>query len=213
MKKVYFLSGLGADSRAFSLLDLSFCQPVFINWIKPFPAESLPLYAARLLEQIVEPDATVVGLSFGGMLASEMARQRSTLKVIIIASNKNAKEFPFYLLVGRYLPLYRWAPDRLYRTGAGITRRLFGARSPEGRKVFSAIQQDADPKFVKWAISAILQWKANTTSPNIIHIHGSRDKLLPSRYVKAQYLIPGGTHILPLDYPKEISNLLKELIA
>jgi hypothetical protein len=34
MKKVYFISGLGADKRAFSFLDLSFCEPVFINWIQ-----------------------------------------------------------------------------------------------------------------------------------------------------------------------------------
>ena len=73
--KVYFISGLGADYRVFSLLELSFCEPVFIGWIKPQPNESLPHYAARLLEQIPETSPIIVGISFGGMLVTEMARQ------------------------------------------------------------------------------------------------------------------------------------------
>jgi hypothetical protein len=48
LKKVYFISGLGADKRAFSFLDLSFCEPVFIEWIKPLKNETLQGYALRL---------------------------------------------------------------------------------------------------------------------------------------------------------------------
>ena len=52
MKKVYFISGLGADKRIFSFLDLSFCEPVFIDWITPLKNESLESYALRLRKQI-----------------------------------------------------------------------------------------------------------------------------------------------------------------
>jgi hypothetical protein len=41
MKKVYFISGLGADSRVFSFLDLSYFEPVFLDWLPPQKKESL----------------------------------------------------------------------------------------------------------------------------------------------------------------------------
>ncbi|HQV56104.1 MAG TPA: alpha/beta hydrolase, partial [Chitinophagaceae bacterium] len=86
MKKVYFISGLGADKRAFSFLDLSFCEPIFIDWIKPVDNESLYQYAMRLKEQINEPSPIIVGVSFGGMLATEIAKSDASAKVIIISS-------------------------------------------------------------------------------------------------------------------------------
>ncbi|MCR6720909.1 MAG: alpha/beta hydrolase [Chitinophagaceae bacterium] len=146
MQKVYFISGLGADARAFSLLDLSFCEPVFVNWITPLPKESLDSYAQRMMEQISDSDATIVGLSFGGMLASSMAAKNPTLKVIVLASNKCAAEFPTCLRFGKYFPVYNWMPNGFYKQRGNIKHWLFGARSPEAKKVFAAIQQDSDPE-------------------------------------------------------------------
>jgi pimeloyl-ACP methyl ester carboxylesterase len=74
VNKVYFISGLCADKRAFSFLNLSFCEPVFINWIQPLKNESLSAYALRLKEQIRDDNPIIVGVSFGGMLATEMAK-------------------------------------------------------------------------------------------------------------------------------------------
>ncbi|HLG39082.1 MAG TPA: hypothetical protein VI461_05410, partial [Chitinophagaceae bacterium] len=68
MKKVYFISGLGGDKRVFSFLDLSFCEPVFIEWIKPLKKESLESYALRLRNQIPEKNPVIVGVSLGGMM-------------------------------------------------------------------------------------------------------------------------------------------------
>ena len=70
--QVYFISGLGADKTVFQLLDLSYCEPVFIDWIKPAKKEPLKAYALRLKAEKNMPDnAVIVGLSFGGMLATE----------------------------------------------------------------------------------------------------------------------------------------------
>ncbi|MBI5858459.1 MAG: hypothetical protein HZB42_12515 [Sphingobacteriales bacterium] len=124
MKNVYFISGLGADKRAFSLLDLSFCNPVFIEWIKPLKNESLRQYAIRLKEQITDPEPVIVGVSFGGMLATEIAKTGSTRKTIIISSNKTKMEFPKILLTGKYLPLYKWLPSAFLRKSA-LIRKTF----------------------------------------------------------------------------------------
>jgi hypothetical protein len=212
MKKVYFISGLGADKRAFSFLDLSFCEPQFIEWIKPLEKESLKSYALRLRKQIPEEHPTVVGVSFGGMLVSEMAKEDKLMNGIIIASNKSSAEFPAYLRVGKYLPVYKWLPEKLIKNKT-ILNWVLGVEKDEQKKLLAAIIADTDPLFLKWAIDAILHWKETSIPENVKHIHGTADKLLPYRLTKADHTIEGGTHTMTLYKHKEISDLLCKLIV
>ncbi len=212
MKKIYFISGLGADKRIFSFLDLSYCNPVFIDWIPPAKKESLQHYALRLRQTIPENSPTIVGMSFGGMLASEMAKADPGIKAIIISSNKSSKEFPSYLRVGKYLPVYKWIPFPLMKKGHIFYSWLFGTKGKAERELLRQIVADSDPEFIKWAIESILHWESGEPTRNIIHIHGTGDILLPYRFVKADYIIKGGKHVMPLDKHEEISPLLKRLI-
>lgn len=212
MQKVYFISGLGADCRAFSFLDLSFCDAVFVDWLKPLPNESLKNYALRLRKQIPDEHPTIIGVSFGGMLATEMAKSDERVKAIIIASNKSSDEFPFYLRIGKYLPLYKWLPTTLIRVSYRF-KWLFGVHDKKHAQLLASILADVDPHFLKWAIGAILNWKGKTIPSNVKHIHGTRDKLLPLRYVKPHYLVEGGTHLMSINKPKELSSLLRQLLT
>lgn len=212
MKKVYFISGLGADKRIFSLLDLSFCEPVFIDWITPLKNESLQSYALRLREQIRDEAPVITGISFGGMLATEMAKADPAVKAILLSSNKTKKEFPVYFRAGRYIPLYKWSPLLLAKKLTMQTSFILGGTTPEEKKLLHQIIRESDMNFFRWAISAILHWENKIIPLNVIHVHGTADKLLPFRYVKADYAIEGGTHVMTLDKHEELSRLLKKLI-
>ena len=85
MKKLYFFSGLGADYRAFQKLDLSGFKVVHIDWIPTIKKESIASYATRLLDQIECEKPLLIGLSFGGIIAVEVAKQMETEKVILIS--------------------------------------------------------------------------------------------------------------------------------
>jgi pimeloyl-ACP methyl ester carboxylesterase len=211
--KVYFISGLGANKRAFSFLDLSFCEPVFIDWLKPNQAETLPEYAKRLRACIQEESPIIVGVSFGGMLATEMAKKDSKIRAIIISSNKSSTEFPNYLRIWKHFPVYKWVPRKVVKFTGRITQRLVGPRGVEQRKIFAQILEETDHSFTVWAINAILHWSNSVIPSNVIHIHGSSDTLLPNRYVKADYIIKGGKHIMIMDHAEEISILLEKLIV
>lgn len=212
MKKVYFISGLGADKRIFSFLDLSFCEPVFIDWITPVKNETLENYALRLRQQIPEQSPWIVGISFGGMLTVEIAKADPTVHAIILSSNKTKQEFPAYFKAGLYLPLYKWSPARWSKRFTLRTSFLLGGTNEAEKKLLHQIIRESDIRFVRWAISAILHWKNMSIPGNIIHVHGTADKLLPCRYVKADYLVEGGTHVMTLDKHAEISRLLQRLI-
>lgn len=74
MKKVYILSGLGADERVFKYLDFKDLDITFVQWIKPKPHEKLMDYVERLREQIKQDNPILIGLSFGGIVAAELAK-------------------------------------------------------------------------------------------------------------------------------------------
>lgn len=44
MSKIYFISGLGADKRAFHQLNLPGFEKIFIDWIQPMPNETIQTY-------------------------------------------------------------------------------------------------------------------------------------------------------------------------
>ncbi len=213
MNTVYFISGLGADSRSFGFLDLSFCNAKFVQWIKPHLHDTLGSYAERLFEQINDEAATIVGLSFGGMLATEIAKKHPHTKVIIIASSKTRAEIPSYLRFWRHVPVYKLHSDKLKSYSGKIVLSILGAKGAEQKKVQQEILKDSDPAFVRWAVHAIVNWNNTIVPKNVIHIHGTADKLLRYKYVKADYAIKNGEHVMIMDHAKEVSELLKQIIT
>ncbi|MDQ6812820.1 MAG: alpha/beta hydrolase [Bacteroidota bacterium] len=213
MKKVYFIAGLGADSRAFSFLDLSFCNPQYIQWVRPAANETLPSYAEKLFASIQDEEAVIVGLSFGGMLATEIAKQHSRTKVIIISSSKTHFEIPGYLRFWRHFPIYKLHSSSTKNSAGSFVLSILGARGAAQKKLQLQIMKDSDAVFTRWAMHAIVSWKNNIVPKNLIHIHGTADKLLPYRYVKADYSIEGGEHVMAMDRAHELSLLLKQLIS
>jgi pimeloyl-ACP methyl ester carboxylesterase len=214
MKKVYFIAGLGADRRAFTFLDLSFCEPVFIDWITPLPNETLAAYAQRLFTtSIHNEEAIIVGLSFGGMLATEMAKQYPSTKVIIISSAKTYKEIPGYLRMWKNFPVYNYLPSGKMKSSGRLILKILGAKGAEQRELQHEIIQSSNPDFTKWAMHAIVTWDNVVVPPNVIHIHGNADRLLPYKYVKSHHTIPNGEHVMVMDKAAEVSALLKKLTA
>ncbi|HEX8462843.1 MAG TPA: alpha/beta hydrolase [Segetibacter sp.] len=213
MQKVYFITGLGADSRSFKFLDLSFCDPQFINWVDPVAGETLPSYAERLFAQIRDEHATIVGLSFGGMLATEIAKKHPATKVILISSAKTYKEIPGYLRFWRHVPIYKLHSQKVKKYSGDFVLSILGSKGEAQKKLQQQILTDSDPIFTKWAMDAIVNWKNAIIPKNVTHIHGDADKVLPYRYVKADYTIRNGEHVMIMDMSEKVSALLKNIIS
>ncbi len=113
--QIFFLSGLGADKTVFQFLDLRPYETVFINWIPPIKNEPLRDYALRLKDSFIPDDAILVGLSFGGMLATEIAKEYPLIKTFLISSSKTKFELPAYYRTGKYFPLHNWCSPNLQR--------------------------------------------------------------------------------------------------
>ena len=211
-RKLYCLSGLGADKKAFQYLSIENVELIHIEWIDPLPKETLQSYAERLFTQHIDEtqDYLIMGLSFGGMLAQEFAKIKSPERLFLISTISSGSKLPFYLRVAGSLKVHRLLPDRLIKSTNFITRYLFGTQDEKVEIIFKQIQKDSDPKYIRWAIGAILTWR-NDQPHQGVHIHGSKDRLLPLKE-KAQFVVKDGGHLMLIDHADKVSSILNEQI-
>ncbi len=220
MKKIYLFSGLGTDKRIFQLLDLSDYDTVFVEWIVPQNNETIEEYAKKIIfqenfnSQNYKP--TLVGVSFGGMLAVEIAKLIPTEKVVLISSAKTKYEIPFYfrwigkLYIDKIIPA-KWLKHSTKITDM-ITNWFFGAKSNFDKKLLKEIIKDTNEIFLKWAIGQIVRWRNTSKLKNIIHIHGTKDKILPIYFADYDHKIIDGGHFMTLNKAEEINKKLKEIL-
>ena len=206
MKELFLLSGLGADKRVFEFLDLSTFKLNYIEWVEPIRNEPIEAYAKRLLPQITKANPIILGVSFGGMMAIEIGKLIPTEKIILISSAKAQTEIPFYYqLIGR-TGIHKLVPPQLLKH-MPFANWFFGTQNEDERKLLKSFIHDTDKKFLAWAIDKIVRWRNKTILSNIIHIHGTNDRLLPSK--KADHLIKGAGHFMIVNRAPEISKIIR----
>jgi pimeloyl-ACP methyl ester carboxylesterase len=210
MRELYIFSGLGADERVFQKFDFSDFSITFIKWVVPQVKETIEQYATRLLAQITTPNPTLIGLSFGGMMAIEVAKQIKTEKVILIASAKTKAEIPFYYRFAGQLGLHQLLPTKLLKISNFITNWFFGANSTEDAQLLKQIIKNTDPIFLKWAIDKIVCWENEVKPHHVFHIHGANDKVLPLAFVIANEVIKNGGHFMTLTHAEILNKVLKQ---
>ncbi len=212
MQTIYVFSGLGADERVFYKIDFGYYNTVFIKWITPRKNELIEDYALRLTTQIITKNPILIGLSFGGMMAVEVAKHIATEKIILLSSAKNRNEIPSYFRMAGMLGIHKIIPASLLIKANIFTNWFFSSRTLAEKKMLSAILHDTDPVFLKWAIAKIATWKNRTIQNNVHHIHGSADRILPLRNIKANTIVADGAHLMLVTNSEQISGLLKELL-
>ncbi|TLU98246.1 alpha/beta fold hydrolase [Dyadobacter luticola] len=207
---VYFISGLGADKRVFAKLKLDDHFSVHhIEWIKPEKKETIKHYAGRLIAQM---DTTkpfqLVGLSFGGVVASEMSDIIHPEQIILISSTPTGIPVSKgYQGLIKFLLLSPFAAPILKSTNK-IVYRYFGANTPELKSLLKDILHDTDSKFLKWALKRMSSWDRKTKPENIYHIHGTNDQLIPIKLVNPDIKIEGAGHLMVYAQADQISEIL-----
>jgi len=210
--KVYYISGLGADETVFQFLKIKNASPVFLNWIEPLKNESLEAYAIRFKNEYIPGNGVIIGLSFGGMLATEIAKKFPGILAILVSSVKVKSEFPVTFGWGKYFPVYKWAPEKLQKWVMQHLSSLFGADTPATKKIYQKIIEKSDMAFTNWALGSMIHWKNKISPVNSINIHGTADKIIPHKNVNWDYEIKGGSHLMIINEAEEISILINRII-
>lgn len=210
-KHVYLIPGQGSDGRIFGKLKLENCDTTILGFMVPEKHETLPEYAKRLSAKI---DTTrpfyIIGVSFGGMCAVEIAKLLHPVKVILISSAETQKEIPFRYKFQRVIPVNKIFGGKFVKAMVPVMRPMVEPDSRKDKKIFNAMIRDKDPKFMKRSINCIIHWKNEDTLSNVVHIHGSKDHTLPFRKIKDPVKVKGGSHMMVYTDAEEINKLVNE---
>ncbi|MDZ4822478.1 MAG: alpha/beta hydrolase [Flavobacteriales bacterium] len=211
---VYFFSGLGADQRVFQKINLpENFHPVFIKWIEPIANEALTDYCKRLSAQIdTTAKFSFIGLSFGGIVASEMSRIYAPEKLILISSFNSSSQLPLLFRAVGKLRLHSLMPSSFLAKANTILFWFFSISMHEEKKVVRVILNETSPAFMKWAIHTLLKWRGISAIAEIIRIHGDWDRVIPLKRVKANFVVEGGGHFMVYQKAEEINEMLKFIL-
>ncbi len=185
-----------------------------VQWIAPASIdEPIQEYVQRLKSQIEDPHPILVGLSFGGVVATELAKILKPRKLVIIASLATSKALPWHYRLLGSLHLHRYLPLKLMQSMVPLAPWFFGAHTPEAKKLLREIILEIDEKFLRWSMGQLLAWRQPIPFPGVIHIHGTKDKVLPFRKWPNVISIKNGEHLIVLHQAEEVSAILSQLIT
>ncbi len=212
---LYLISGLGADRRVFKRMTFpSDCKVIYIEWLPVTENETLAEYSLKLSTQVNATEKfAIIGLSFGGIVAIELSRLLHSEKVILISSVSTRQEIPsLYRAFGSFR-VHRLIPSIFLKKANFIVYYLFGLKTEEEKRLLREIIYDSDIDFLKWAIDVLLTWSNRTRPGNLVHIHGTDDKLLPISGINADKRVEGGGHLMVYSHADEISKILTEVLG
>lgn len=212
---VYFMPGLAASPAIFENIKLPEDQfeMHFLEWFLPNDKESIESYALRMTEKIQHENPVLVGVSFGGVLVQEIAKQISVSKVIIISSVKSNVEFPQRFKVAKTTKAYKLIPTQLLSDIEKLAKYAFGDNIVAKRlKLYEKYLSVRDKKYLDWAIETILCWKQNKINDSVVHIHGDADEVFPIKNIKDCIVLKGGTHIMIINKFKWLNENLPKII-
>jgi hypothetical protein len=212
--KAYLFSGLGADKRIFQKIVLpAGYEVVFIAWILPEVKETLKDYCLRIAAQISFNEPFIfIGVSFGGIVATELSKIAKPQKLILISSISTHYELPFYYKWAGKLNLLALIPTKLLKSANIFTYYFFGAATKEEKELLKNILYDTDEVFLKWALHAILTWQNIEKPTNFWHLHANNDKILPTFCIKDYISFQSGGHFLVYNQSQKVNTKLAAIL-
>ena len=213
--KVYFISGLGADRRVFrKLVFPSNFELFYLDWISPLKNEGLESYAARMATNIdTSAPFYLIGLSFGGMLATEITKKLNPVHTFLISSIPVFKNLPWYYRMAGRANLQKMVPLSLIKTSNSFGLKFMGATTLEDRTLLKQLVKDSDASFIKWALTCILTWRNMEKPSNLTHIHGTSDNILPIKCTTPNFTVKAGGHFMVHSNAAEISKIIMDRIS
>jgi pimeloyl-ACP methyl ester carboxylesterase len=213
MKHIYCISGLGADERVFSKFQFPGHEIHFIKWIIPKKNESIEAYAEKLITQVHHDNPILIGLSFGGMMCIEIAKQIKTEFIIIISSIKTDDELPLWMKLTAKFKLNRLMPMRSFLLIEPLEDYNLGVTTKEEKAMAHEYRRNVDTRYSNWAVENLVNWKNKIAPANLYHIHGTDDRIFSIKKIKPDYTIHNGGHMMILNKSDEVNKCISFILA
>ena len=213
--QLVLLPGLGATPALFELQRTVFPNAITPNWPELAPKDTLASYATKFAPRVTDPGNTVLaGVSFGGMLALELAALVRPKAVVLIGSCRSPKAIASHLrlaaLAGRFVSAKRL--ESMRKLAPGVVKQL-GPMTGAQANALIRMSEDVPMSFIRWAGRAIFAWPGRTDPGVPVHvIHGSADRIILPDRVGPYSAIAGAGHVPSFTHADEVNKLLAEIL-
>jgi pimeloyl-ACP methyl ester carboxylesterase len=212
---VYFISGLGADERAFGRLQLpSGFSAVHLRWLPVSGGETLAEYSARMALLIDDSKPFVLaGLSFGGMVALEICKLKKPALLILLSSVETRKELPLSYRIAGKMKLYKFIPKVSLSFILPVLYWFFGPTDRGSRILIVDFIRRIDPGYLRWALKQISCWQNDKAYHSTLRIHGSKDRAFPIRLCRVRHIVTTGGHFCVYTHADVVNAILKKSLT
>lgn len=209
------IPGMGADERLFGpqrAYGFDFEVP---SMPIPEPDDDMPTYAARVRDLLALDGPCVIGgVSFGGMLACELAALCQTRCVLLIASCPSQVAIPRYYRLAEFVS--RFLPDGLIHRRCIASSRLLARLESLNHQQYRLIRDmsiDVPVLFLRRVGRMILRWDGTPPlSCPRYHIHGQLDRVIPLKGNKPDEIVPDGGHLINLTHAEQVNRFIERHI-
>jgi pimeloyl-ACP methyl ester carboxylesterase len=222
--RIVLFPGLGADPRMFNGMKRRFGDDLECpDWLMPGAEESFDAYARRWAKALEpapgdERPLFLGGVSFGGMVALQIACHLRPRAVILIGSCRSRRAKP-----------PRWQTAK--RVGELIPKPMFGRRvfalaglwvatldrlDAPHRSLLIRMAADTDPKLLRWSGYACADWTFDPDEiagfPTVHQIHGRHDAIIPLNPGDPDTVVEDGRHIVHFSHPHTVHRFIMDVV-
>lgn len=208
--KIYGIPGLGLNAQIFEHLQFKDCDLKIIEWIEPLKKESLSNYAKRISQQLEEGEVVLIGHSFGGVLAQEIAQHLRVNHIFLISSIKSPKQLPFSFKLLSMFSLYKLVSRQSILITFPLWAHINGYVSKNLRSIFRDSMKTHSSYYLQWSLKEISNWQGTVQKmPPITQIHGNADLTFPLKKItEPLHVIKGGNHLMVHSLAEEIKTII-----
>ena len=223
--RLILIPGLGSTHTVFDHQRKAFGDRLETpDFIPHHQGESISAYAERWAKKLSRPGdhrpLFVGGVSFGGMIAQEMAMHLSPKPraVMLIASSRTSDSVsPIMQLAevcGRFVP--KSAVNKTLRL-LNLAFAIRDGLDDDDKQRLMHGGLDVDPGVAKWSASAAVGWPGFTPPagyPPIHQVHARKDWVIkaPAPDTPNLTLLEGSKHLLQMTHPRTVNRFLFETV-
>ena len=210
---IYLVPGLAAGPEIFENLKLAEdkYELHYLKWKKPLALEeSIANYAMRMCDDVKKEKPVLVGVSFGGIMVQEMSKYLDVKKIIIISSVKKSSELPKRFQMVKFTKAYKLFPSKVVSNFEDYAQYFLGKSLKKRADIYKKYLSVRNQLYLNWSIRNVIKWEQDLSTENVVHIHGTKDKVFPVKNISNCINIEGANHVMIITKAKKISKIIDQ---
>ena len=119
---------------------------------------------------------------------------------------------PSHMKFGKITKSYKLLPVKWINDFESLISFVLGPKIKKRVDLYRKYLSVRDENYLSWSLREMIEWKQSKPLKNIIHIHGTKDLVFPTLYIKNFIEVPRGDHTMILKRAEWINQNLPKMI-